>query len=280
MTDPVHRPATHRPALPAHAAQWPHWPFVPWAAWLLAVAAAAAFSAPLAQDPAYHLFADARPWLGLPNFGDVASNAALTLAGLAGLWAVRRRARRDPAALGVPHLPVAVLFFGAVALAGVCSAYYHWAPDEARLAVDRLPIGGIAAAFPALVLAERAPVTRAGLRALWLWLALGPLTVGYWHYTEGLGRGDLRPYLAVQAVALLGAAVLPALLPRRHTPGAAYGAAVALYLAAVACEQGDRAVFAATGLVSGHTLKHLLAAAAVAAIAWGWGRGLPVRSPA
>jgi hypothetical protein len=43
-------------------------------------------------------------------------------------------------------------------------------------------------------------------------------------------------------------------------------AALALYLAAKAAELGDRSLFAGTGVLSGHTLKHVLAALAAAAI--------------
>ena len=45
---------------------------------LLTVTAVAAWVVlrmePVPQDPAYHQFADARPWLGIPNFQNVASN--------------------------------------------------------------------------------------------------------------------------------------------------------------------------------------------------------------
>src|SRR5262245_36918451 len=36
----------------------------------------------LAQDPAYHGFADQRPWLGVPHAADVLSNLAFALVGI------------------------------------------------------------------------------------------------------------------------------------------------------------------------------------------------------
>jgi hypothetical protein len=166
------------------------------------------------------------------------------------------------------------VFFATVALTGLGSTYYHWAPDTARLFWDRLPLGLVAAAFPALVLAERAVLRRPGRIALGLWLAVGPLSVAYWRIGEALGWGDLRPYLLLQGVAMGGTAALLFALPPRRAPNAGYLAGILLYLAALACEQADHAIHAATaGAVSGHTLKHLLAAVAVAVLAAALRRG-------
>jgi len=47
---------------------------------------AAMFALPrIPQDPGYHNFADTRPWLGIPNFLDVASNLPFLVVGLLGL---------------------------------------------------------------------------------------------------------------------------------------------------------------------------------------------------
>ena len=48
--------------------------------------------------------------------------------------------------------------------------------------------------------------------------------------------------------------------------------AVALYAIATVFEQADRAIYEAIGIVSGHTLKHVAAAAAVAVLAWMFAR--------
>ena len=44
------------------------------------------FIPPMAQDPNYHNLADRRMIAGVPNFFDVASNAAFLLVGVLGLW--------------------------------------------------------------------------------------------------------------------------------------------------------------------------------------------------
>ncbi len=41
---------------------------------------------PIPQPLSYHNFADQRAWLGIPNFGDVASNLPFALVGLWAAW--------------------------------------------------------------------------------------------------------------------------------------------------------------------------------------------------
>lgn len=246
-------------------AAWQHVPWLLWAMYGLVLGGYALGVPSLAQDPTYHDFADVRGAWGIPNFGDVVSNAALLLAGLGGLLALRGRGQGPR---GGTADPMHALFFGAVTLTAVGSAYYHWAPDSPRLFWDRLPLGLVASAFPAMVLTDRVAVRGSGRVALASWLALGPAAVVYWHIGARTGAGDLRPYFVLQAVAMAGALALLALLPPRHTRGGAYLLAVASYAAAVVFEQADRAVFETLRVLSGHTLKHIAAGLAVAALAW------------
>src|SRR5437870_5136818 len=61
---------------------------------------------PIPQDPAYHRFADARPFLGISNFGNVVSNIPFLIVGAAGLWLVgRSRALRTGGASDGSALP-------------------------------------------------------------------------------------------------------------------------------------------------------------------------------
>jgi hypothetical protein len=50
-----------------------------------AVIATAMLMLPVAEPPSYHNFADQRGWLGISNFGDVASNIAFAMVGVWGL---------------------------------------------------------------------------------------------------------------------------------------------------------------------------------------------------
>lgn len=244
-------------------AAWPHWPWVLWLVYAAVVVIVTAALPPQTQNLAYHNFADTRSWLGIPRFGDVASNAAILAAGLAGLAVLRRSRERSPAVRAMQGL-----FYGAIVLTAVGSAYYHWAPDSPHLLWDRLPLALVAACFPALVLADRANLSGAGRWALAFWLAYGPLSVLYWYFGDAQGAGNLWPYTLVKEVGILTCLGFLAVLPARHSGGAWYVVGLALYVLAGVTEAKDPAIYAATGFVSGHTLKHLLAALGVAGLAW------------
>ncbi len=62
---------------------------------------------------------------------------------------------------------------------------------------------------------------------------------------------------------MLAGAIGLVVLPPRFTLSRAYWRAFALYGLSRLCEHWDAPIFAATGWISGHTLKHLLSALAV-----------------
>lgn len=226
---------------------------------LLALFAVLASLPAIPQPESYHAFADRRACLGVPNCQDVLSNAALLLAGLAGtFWLGRRR----PGVAGVEAAGYRLFFF-AIALTGIGSAYYHWAPDHHTLFWDRLPMGLAFMALLAAVAAERLGA-RAGRLALALLPLLGMASVLAWYLSELAGAGDLRPYLAMQAGGALAIALLVALFPPRHDRGRDIPLALGIYGLALLCDKLlDQPLFDLGGVVSGHTLKHLLAAGAV-----------------
>jgi hypothetical protein len=229
---------------------------------LLALCGAAALAVAaqprLPQSPAYHDFADARPWLGVPRGADVLSNLGFLLACAAGLRACRRRA---------PERALWAVLFAGVVLTAFGSAWYHLAPDHERLVWDRLPMTLGFMGLLAATIAERVDL-RWGRRLLGPLLFAGLASVVAWIAGERRGDGELRPYVLVQFLSLLAVAGLLALFPRRYTHAHLLWLALAGYALAKLCESLDRDIFAATGaLVSGHTLKHLLAAGAVGLLA-------------
>lgn len=226
-----------------------------------AAGALAALALPrVAQDPAYHLFADGRRWAGVPSAANVLSNVAFLVVGVAGL-VVAGRARFTDARERTPWL----VLFASVALVAPGSAWFHLAPSNATLVWDRLPIAAGFCAVLAAVVGERIRPA-AGARLVAPLVAAGVLSVAYWHVTEGGGAGDLRPYVLVQVYPMLGIPLVLALFPARYTRSGDWLVALALYAAAKAAEMGDAAVFWAGGIVSGHTLKHVLAALAIAVL--------------
>ena len=229
----------------------------------LAALAVALFVPPVAQPTGYHAFADSRPWLGVPNFLDVVSNAGFAVAGVAGLVVTftAHAAFKTP----MERLPYAA-FFAALVLTALGSAWYHLAPDNERLFWDRLPM---TLAFMSLLCAQLADRVnaRAGALALLPLMLAGAATVVYWRATERAGAGNLVPYAALQLLAVASLALM-VVVRSRYSHGGAIAAVIAAYLAAKLGEHYDRAILDATHVVSGHTLKHAIAALGGFIVAW------------
>lgn len=205
----------------------------------------------ITQNPAYHGFADRRFLLGVPNLLNVASNLPFLIIGALGV-ALCAGGHRPPASVSW-----ATLFIG-TGLVGVGSAYYHWAPTNASLVWDRLPMTlGFMGLFVALLaehLGER--LERFLLAPA---LAAGVSSVLWWHWT-----GDLRFYLWVQFAPLVCIPLLLILFAGRHTHRRHLLYGLGLYLLAKLAEVWDGEIFRLSAhVVSGHTLKHLLAAGAL-----------------
>jgi hypothetical protein len=208
----------------------------------------------IAQDKSYHLFADAESLLGMNNGSNVLSNVAFIVAGIVGLKRTK-------------HLSFNTVtfiwrfFFCAVTFVGIGSAYYHWAPSNDTLLWDRLPMTLGFAALTAGVSAERFG-PRVGLLLIGPLLLSGIFSVLYWWYTERVGVGDLRPYILVQYLPMLLVPLILVLFPKEAKYNRPYVIVMVSYMIAKGFEWQDGTVFAMTNhLVSGHTLKHLAAAA-------------------
>ena len=239
---------------------------------LWALAAAAVLSAVvlavlprIPQEPGYHQFADTRTVLGVPNGLNVLSNLPFAVVGLAGiaLLVSRGRALRDPR----ERWPWGVFFVG-MALTSLGSAWYHLAPSNASLVWDRCPMAlGFMALLSALI-TERIDA-RVGLWLLVPLVLLGLGGVVSWDLSERAGAGDLRLYVFVQFFPLVAIPLILVLTPRTYGDSWAYLVALGVYALAKVAEVSDRAIYEGLGgLVSGHTLKHLIAAAAVGVLAW------------
>jgi hypothetical protein len=233
------------------------WDKVAYGAIAIAVAALA-WHGPVAQLEHYHDFADRRAWLGLPNALDVLSNLPFALVAA---WAwLRIHSPEVRVALGAAW-PGCAAFVISLALTALGSSYYHWAPDNAHLVWDRIPIALACAGLLAGAYARTHPARPfpALLPAL-LAVAIG--SVAWWWVSETRGHGDLRPYLLLQFAPLV---VVPLWQAQARVPSRerwAFAGAIVLYAVAKIAELEDARILAVTGFVSGHTLKHLLAAAA------------------
>lgn len=214
------------------------------------------------QPQSYHLFADRRSFLGIPNFGDVVSNLPFAAIGIWGLSFLLRSRSNENATVfldGRERWPYLFAFAGLL-LTAFGSSYYHLAPDNARLIWDRLPMTISFMSMVAAVIAERIDV-RLGIGLLPILVIVGLASVLQWYWSETRGVGDLRFYAAVQAYSAL-VILLAFLFPQRYTRASDFGLVIGFYVLAKLLELFDKQVFAALHVVSGHTLKHLAAAAA------------------
>jgi hypothetical protein len=227
--------------------------------WLLgtvafAVVVVVALLPPLPEPPALRVLVDGRTFFGIANFANVVSNAPLLLVGAWGLYVVRRS---NAFAAAAEKWPYALLFL-AVALASFASTYYHLAPeDDTGLMWDRLPMSAGFMALASAVIVERISA-KAGLQLLVPLALAGAATVVHWRWS-----GNILPYAVVQYGGIAAIVAIALLFRSRYTRGGDLLAAVAIYAAAKLAEALDAQIYALGGIVSGHTLKHLIAALSV-----------------
>lgn len=225
---------------------------------LLAAAAllALALLGPFVANPAdAHGFADRRALWGLPNALDVLTNLPFAIAGAWGLLALRRAPQGPMFAV---QRAGAALFFIGLLVTAVGSGYYHFAPDDAGLAVDRAAMSVAFAGLLALLAAARVS-DRAGRALGAAMLVAGPLGVLAWFST-----GNVLGWAVVQfggmALVLL---VLATGADRLATLPVRWAWVLAAYAVAKLLEVNDHAILEASGqLLSGHSLKHAVAALA------------------
>jgi hypothetical protein len=202
---------------------------------------------PIPQDQSYHQFADQRILLGIPNFWNVVSNLPFIAVGAAGLWRFHH------------HSAIIVLFLG-ILFTGFGSSYYHWNPNDSTLVWDRLPMTLCFMAILAIAVEERVSI-KVGAILLWPLLATGLFSLLLWRWT-----GDLRLYAWVQFFPFLALLLLFLLFPAKYTATSYWLVAATLYALAKLLELFDDAIYSFGSVLSGHTLKHLAAAAACLAI--------------
>lgn len=226
---------------------------------VLAVVVAAAlitcsFQPRIPQDELYHEFADQRLMFGIPNFWNTVTNLPFLLVGLAGLRICLPQVPQG----GLAELQyVYATFFVGVTLIALGSAFYHLYPATEALLWDRLPITvAFMALFCAAVGESISPLW--GGRLLAPLLVAGAASVVYWSVTESRDLGDLRPYVLVQFLPMLLIPLILWMYGSTLTRSAYVWAILMTYALAKAAEFYDGALLEATGILSGHSLKHLI----------------------
>jgi hypothetical protein len=220
---------------------------------------------PVAQDPGYHQFADTRSIFGIANFWNVVSNLPFLFVGAAGLWYFRTSERTGI----IPGLyPAYLVFFGGVFLTSLGSSWFHLVPDNSTLLWDRLPMTIAFMALFAIVIGEHV-CDKSARRLLLPLLIAGAASVLYWHYTESVGAGDLRAYAIVQFLPMILIPIILLAYPSRFSLQGTYWGMILLYALSKLFEFFDYNVYEAGLLFSGHSIKHVVAAAAPALLLYG-----------
>lgn len=202
---------------------------------------------PLHQHQSYHAFADARPLVGIPNAMDVVTNVFFLFVGFLGLGTV----------LGGEKFETTkswCWFFLSIALIGPGSCYYHWNPTDETLVWDRIPMSmGFMAMYVALISEHIHPKAQNYLIHA---MAIGIGSVLVWVMTS-----DLRLYYVIQFGTFVSIPLILVLFRSQYTKKSYYFLALVFYGMAKFTETKDREIFELTrGLISGHSLKHMLAA--------------------
>ena len=213
------------------------------------------FGPMLAQSPSYHAFADQRTIHGLPHAMDVLSNLGFLVAGIAGLVALWRT--RMVHIAPTARCMAAVFFTGLIGcFAG--SSYYHLAPDDAALVWDRLAMCVPFAGILGLAVRQACDDDAAAWLAATAMLVCGIASTLIWQH-----GGNMLPWAVAQGSGMLALVGL-AFVPRRGGGLHVHlGVVIGFYALAKVFELADAQVFALDfGLLSGHSAKHLLAAAA------------------
>lgn len=214
---------------------------------------------PISQDIKYHLFTDQRTILNIPNFWNVLSNLPFLLVGALGLYSILRLRN----IVLVAEMKTAyILFFAGVSLVAFGSGYYHLSPGNESLVWDRLPMTIAFMALFSIIIAEFVSTQLAKL-ILWPLIIFGIFSIIYWHTTESEGNGDLRLYILVQFLPMI---IIPLILiffksPFNHTSG--YWMLLGAYVLAKVFEYFDEAIFNLLPLLSGHSIKHVIAAVGI-----------------
>ena len=206
-------------------------------------------SDPISQNPAYHLLADNRNWFSTANFANVYSNLPFGIIGIVGIILASKN--NSKARLSW------VTFFTGLVFVAVGSCYYHLNPNNQTLVWDRLPMMISFMGLFVALLAENVPGFNEK-QALPVAVLLGLSSVIYWSYTD-----DLRFYGFMQFAPLIAIPVILYLYKGYYTHRNYLLYGLLFYVLAKVFELADKFIFQLSGqLISGHTIKHLLAAMA------------------
>ncbi|MFC1671018.1 hypothetical protein ACFL20_11560 [Spirochaetota bacterium] len=231
-----------------------NWRYIIFLSILLGTLAALFLNKPIHQNIDYHNFADKRIFVQIPNFFDFFSNILFLILGITGLIHIIKN-RQENANISW------IFFFIGCALIAPGSAFYHWDPNNFTLIWDRFPMTIV---FMSLFTALITEYINHNIEKylLPLLLVLGLVSVIQWYLSQ-----DLRLYIWVQLVPIITIPMILILFKNKYTHSYYLLLSFLIYLAAKLFEYFDKVIFnASENLISGHTIKHILASISIACI--------------
>ena len=214
----------------------------------------AIFLPAIAQNQNYHNFIDQRTFFRIKNASNTLSNLAFIVVGL---WGLINFYKNKYIKISNSFSVLLNLFFVSIILTGLGSSYYHLSPNDFTLLFDRLALSLTFAVILAM-LANIRISERSGFHTLAELIILAPLSVLLWNY-----NGNLTPYAVVQFGGII-IIILTLLLTKAQKQSPCFTSLIILYGFAKVAEFYDVEIFnLSQNLISGHTLKHLIASIAV-----------------
>lgn len=228
-------------------------------AMVLAMAVGMMAWGPMQLQASDHQFADSRTVWGLAQAMNALACLPLLAASAWGVTALRRSAW--PAALRTPWFA----FFALAAAMSGCAALYHLQPGDAGYALTHAFAAGALTMLALAFMAERMDPLFGSVPAVLGGCAVAGFAALWWFAGEwASGRGDLRAVIFLECLPLLLMPSGALSLAGRHTAARDWLAMLGLYVLARAAGLADQAVRDALGVLSGHTLMHLLLGGVVA----------------
>jgi len=213
---------------------------------------------PLNDPPEYFNFVDTRECAGIPNAWNVLSNLPFLYVA----WHLFKTYKDEGAPMY--RRPGMLLAFGML-LTALGSSWFHWNPTPHTLFWDRLPMVIAFSGIFLLLVSDRFSTELSRTIEIPL-IAISFASVFYWKFAE-----NIRPYAVLQFGLLIFTFMIGVFTRGNRISNASVFGMAGLYFAAKVLEYRDGMIFDVLGnLVSGHSLKHLLAGVAVLVFARGF----------
>ncbi|CAL9206089.1 unnamed protein product [Musa hybrid cultivar] len=214
--------------------------------WLLLMLATPRIS----HSHAFHLFADMRNFLGVPNTLNVLTTFPFLLVGVPGLVLCLSGCCFGISLRG--EMWGWAFFYAATATAAFGSAYYHLRPDDDRVVWDKLPTMTSASSLLSILVIERID-ERMGISCLSSLITLVLVSIACERTFD-----DLRLCMMFHIVPCIAIPALLFLFPPKYTHSRFWFCATGFYLLARFEAIADKKIYSASRyIISGHSLEHL-----------------------